>query len=190
MRLFVACELAAGVVAALARVTKELRARIEASAPRARLTWVPAERLHLTVRFIGEVDEGRARDVAGALAPALALPPFEITVGEIGAFPPKGPPRVIWAGIAAGRERMADLERAVSARLEACGVPPEARAYSPHLTLARVREAGGLRARAVSETAPAGPFGTSVVDAITLFQSRMSPDGPTYVPLQHTALRG
>jgi 2'-5' RNA ligase len=188
MRLFVAVELGDDARAGLARVSDHVRARAAAVAPRARLTWVAADRLHLTVRFIGEVDDTRASAIAAALAPPLAVPPFEITMTELGAFPLKGPPRVFWVGVGRGRDEMTAVEREIGARLAACGVSPEARPYRPHVTLARVREAHGLRARDVLDAAPRGPFGVSVVDAITLFESRLSPRGSTYVALRRTPL--
>jgi 2'-5' RNA ligase len=189
VRLFVAAEIEPAVARHLAQVSGELRARVEARAPRARLTWVAADRLHFTLRFIGEVDESGAAAIARALEPALATAAFDLTIDAIGVFPAKGPPRVIWAGVDAGRDGMASAEQEVSARLATCGIAPEARAYSPHLTLARVRDPGGLRSRHVVEGAPRAAIGTTRVDAITLFQSHLSPKGPTYVALQRTPLR-
>jgi 2'-5' RNA ligase len=194
VRLFVAAELEAGATAALAAVSSALRRRTQALAPHAKLTWVGADRLHLTVRFVGELDDATATRVQQALAPPIAVAPFELTLEGLGVFPPKGPARVVWVGINAGRDGMVAVEREVSARLERCGLPRESRAYSPHLTLARVRDAGGLRSRALldgAREAGEAPRGVSSrVDAITLFQSRLSPKGPTYVPLLHTPLRG
>jgi 2'-5' RNA ligase len=189
MRLFVAVEIDPALAGELARVAGELRRRIEARAPRARLTWVAPDRLHFTVRFIGEVAADRASSIAAALGPPLPLAPFDLTMSGLGAFPPKGPPRALWAGISQGIAEMSGLEREVSARLTSCGIDPETRDYSPHLTLARVREAAGLRAREALADAPQGPFGSTRVDAITLFESRLSPKGPTYVPIQRTPLR-
>lgn len=189
MRLFVAAEIDPAVARDLARVSEGLRAYVEARAPRARLTWVAADRFHFTIRFIGEVDDTRAKAIVTALAPALATARFDVTLGGIGVFPPNGPPRVIWAGVSEGRDEMASLEQDVSTRLAAGGIEPERREYSPHLTLARVRDAGGLRSRDVAEHAPRDTIGRTRIDAITLFQSRLSPKGPTYVPLHRTALR-
>ena len=189
MRLFVAVEIDPALARELARVVGELRARVDSHAPRARLTWVAEDRLHFTVRFIGEVDESRASGIATALAAPLPVAPVDLTMGSIGAFPPTGRPRVIWAGIQDGRDPMAGIEREVSARLAGCGIPPEGRDYSPHLTLARVRDPASLRVRDVLEGVPQGPFGSTRVEAITLFQSRLSPKGPTYVVLQRTALQ-
>jgi RNA 2',3'-cyclic 3'-phosphodiesterase len=188
VRLFVGVPLEAAVARELERVAGDLRQRIQARAPRAKLTWVAADRLHFTVRFIGETADDRAAAICAALAPGLPVPAFDLTVTELGAFPELGTPRVFWAGAGAGREGMIAVEREVSARLAACGVDPEDRPYSPHLTLARVRDAAGLRARDVLDgLAPRVP-GPMRVGAITLFQSRLSPAGPTYVALQETAL--
>ena len=190
MRLFVAVEIDPTLAHELARVAGEVRKRVDSRAPRARLTWVAEDRLHFTVRFIGEVDEARASSIVASLAAPLGVAPFSLTVGNIGAFPETGRPRVIWVGILEGRDEMGAIEREVSARLATCGIPPEGREYSPHLTLARVRDPATLRARDVLEGVSQGPLGTTSVDAITLFQSRLSPKGPTYVPLQRTALQG
>jgi RNA 2',3'-cyclic 3'-phosphodiesterase len=189
MRLFVAAEIDPTLARELARVAGEVRKRVDSRAPRARLTWVAEDRLHFTIRFIGEVDDFRASTIKTSLAPPLPLEPFELTMAGIGAFPPTSRPRVIWAGIRDGSDGLAAVEREVTARLATCGIPPEGREYSPHLTLARVRDAASLRAREVLESVPQGPFGTTRVDAITLFESRLSPKGPTYVPLQRTPLR-
>ena len=189
MRLFVAVEIDASLARELARVAGELRVRVESRAPHARLTWVAADRLHFTVRFIGEVDESRASTIAMALALPLPVAPFDLTMGSVGTFPPTGRPRVIWTGIRDGGDAMAAVEREVSARLATCGIPPEGREYSPHLTLARVRDAANLRARDVLEGVSHGALGTTRVGAITLFRSLLSPKGPTYVALQRTPLR-
>jgi 2'-5' RNA ligase len=80
------------------------------------------------------------------------------------------------------------VESIVGARLEALGIARAERPYSPHLTLARVREAGGLRTSTLFEGQPSR-LGETRVETITLFQSRLSPKGPTYVALERTPLR-
>ena len=106
-----------------------------------------------------------------------------------GAFPPRGAPRVLWAGVGEGADAVCSLEREVSERLAARGVEREDRPYRPHLTLARVRDPSGLRSGPLFENLADRRFGATSVDAITLFQSRMSPKGSTYVSLQRTPLR-
>ena len=121
MRLFVAVEIDPQVVAKLAQCVDELRQRVQARAPDARVTWVPPDRLHVTVRFIGETDEVQSKRIASALAPAADIEPFELACHGVGAFPERGAPRVLWAGISAGADGLAALEQEVSARLAACG---------------------------------------------------------------------
>ena len=188
MRLFVAIEIEEGVAQQIVRLSNELRRRVETRAHSARLTWVPRERLHLTIRFIGEVDEPRAEEIRAALASPLDTPAFELTLEGAGAFPRHGPPRVLWAGITHGERELIALEREVGSRLAQCGIPAEGRPYRPHLTLARVRDAKGLRTSTLFDGLD-GTLGASVVRTITLFQSRLSPKGPTYLALQSTNLQ-
>jgi 2'-5' RNA ligase len=189
MRLFVAIEIDPQVVQRISQCLDELRGRVLRRSPRARVSWVSAERLHVTVRFIGETGEAEAASVAASLAPPLGGEPFEVSFRGVGAFPERGAPRVFWAGVGDGLERLAALEREVTARLDACGIRTETRSYRPHVTLGRVRDAAGLRARPLLDGLDDRAFGTSAVDAITLFQSRPSSKGSVYVPLQQTKLR-
>ena len=189
MRLFVGVEINAQVVERIGECLDQLRRRVAQSAPRARISWVPPDRLHVTVRFIGEASDNEAREIATSLSPTFPVDPFEAIVTGIGAFPPHGPPRVLWAGIEAGVEPFVALEREVTARLDACGIPSEERPYRPHVTIARVREPAGLRSRALLDEFHDRAFGASSVETITLFQSRLSPKGSVYVPLQSTHLR-
>jgi 2'-5' RNA ligase len=188
VRLFVAVEIEPRVIESISSVSDELRRR-SARAPRARITWVPSDRLHVTVRFIGQVELGRTDAITAALAPDLPVAPLMLTVAGIGAFPPHGPPRVLWAGVGADAGALEAVEAEVSSRLHRCGVPPEDRPYRPHVTLARVREAGGLRAATWLEGLSDRRFGVSRVNAITLFESRPSRQGHVYVALQRTRLR-
>ena len=188
MRLFVGIEIDARVVERLAECLDRLKRSVAQHAPRARISWVSPERLHVTVRFIGEADESEAKEIATALLPALPLEPFEASFTGIGAFPPHGSPRVLWAGIGDGADACAAVEREVTARLDACGIPPEERPYRPHVTVARVREPAGLRTRPLLDEFDDRAFGSSLVRAITLFQSRLLPKGSVYVPLQSTEL--
>jgi RNA 2',3'-cyclic 3'-phosphodiesterase len=188
VRLFLAVELGESVRAEAGRVVEVLRRRGASLAPRARLTWVTADRMHLTVRFIGAADEGRLADVRRALDAPFETPPFALSIEGTGAFPAKGPPRVVWAGLHDGRGHLLVLERELTARLSTIGIPPEDRPYDPHLTLARVRDPAGLRAAALLDGLQTHAFGHSTIDAITLFESRLSPKGPTYVALARAAL--
>ncbi|OFW16986.1 MAG: 2'-5' RNA ligase [Acidobacteria bacterium RIFCSPLOWO2_12_FULL_67_14] len=188
MRLFVAVELEPRVAAQIAECSRELRRRAEAMAPRARVSWVPPERLHVTVRFIGQADETRVTAIGSALEPALTTRRFDIVAAGMGAFPERGRPRVLWAGVTGGQDALGNLAREVSGRLESCGVARDERPFRPHVTLARIRDPGGLRSGPLLAGLVDQVFGSSPVDAITLFESRPSSSGHVDVPLRRTRL--
>jgi 2'-5' RNA ligase len=187
MRLFTAIELGEFVCARAGALVESLRRRAAESAPRAKVTWVAPERMHLTLRFIGEVDDARAESIVGALRRPIELDPFDVRWQGLGAFPPRGAPRVLWVGVASGTAALVNAERKVSDRLASIGLAREERPYSPHLTLARVREPAGLKTAALFEGLDS-VLGDTHVNAITLFRSHLSPKGPTYVAMERTAL--
>jgi RNA 2',3'-cyclic 3'-phosphodiesterase len=188
MRLFTAIEIGEAPRARGASLLAELQRRAGKTAPRAKITWVPADRMHLTLRFIGEVAADRGDAILQALREPIDLRPFIVRWRGLGSFPPRGAPRVMWIGVDAGREALIEAEGLVSDRIEPLGLEREPRPYSPHLTLARVREPAGIKTAALFEGVDAD-LGETHVDAITLFQSHLSPKGPTYVALQRTRLR-
>lgn len=188
MRLFVAVEIGETLARGAARLSEELERRATAAARRAKVTWIPADRMHLTIRFIGELDDGKAPIVRQALEEPFAVAPFSLTLCGAGTFPKSGTPRVVWLGITEGREQLLRVEREVTARLTALGIPDEERVYSPHLTLARVRDPAGLKSAPLLDGLTDRRIGTAQIDAITLFHSKLSPKGPTYTPLLRTPL--
>jgi 2'-5' RNA ligase len=187
--LFAAVELSAAARAEVAAACAEMRRAVAAAEPMAKITWVAPERLHLTVRFIGEVEEPLAARIAASLGEPVPCPPFALTFAGFGAFPESGPPRVLWVGVAAGRDVLLQAESAIGDRLSALGIARERRAYSPHLTLARVRDPRRLQAARLF-AGLADPSAVTQVDAITLFRSRLSPRGPEYTALARTPLAG
>ena len=189
MRLFVAVDLAPAVVSTASVLVEDMRARVVALATRARITWIPPERLHLTVRFIGNADETLSVAIGAALAPPLTAAPFDLTFRGVGAFPGSGKPQVLWAAVEAGMAQLQAVEREVTVRLSTVGILPEPRPYNPHLTLARVRDAAGLRTKSLFANLENTSLGTTRVEAITLYESRLSAQGPAYRALQRIALQ-
>jgi 2'-5' RNA ligase len=188
VRLFVAAELEPHVRAAAAALIETLKERAGRLSPQARITWVPEDRLHITLRFIGSVDGAVAAAVRAALESPLDLAPFDIEVAGTGTFPGRGAPRVIWAGIKAGGAALNALERTVTERLASARIPPEPRPFNPHLTLARVRDAAGLNAVQLLDGVAREMVGTTRAETITLFESRLASKGSTYLALQRTPL--
>jgi 2'-5' RNA ligase len=140
--------------------------------------WSPAERRHLTLRFIGEVDGLGYQDVAAALA-RITEPPFELSLRGVGHFPPRGEPKTLWAGVSESAPLEA-LHRRVDRVLVEAGLEPERRKYVPHITLARLsgtpsgRVGGYLAANALYRSRP------FTVDHLALFSSRLFAHGPEY----------
>ena len=189
MRLFAGLALDEPVRAAAATVSSRLERRLLSVAPDFKARWVPPDNLHITVWFFGEVADAPARRLVEYLNAPLGVPAFALDVRGCGAFPRSGAPRVLWIGIVEGTTGMIDAHAALAERLAALGYTPEARAYSPHLTLARVKDPG-RSARTVRETltGEAAACGRMVVTALTLFRSRLSPRGASYEPLLRVPL--
>jgi 2'-5' RNA ligase len=174
LRAFVALLLPERVRAGLAAVSEELRGQTRG------LSWVSPDNLHLTLRFLGEIDPvmlERARDAVAAAAATVA--PFTVTLGGLGGFPAGRAPRVLWASVATGGERVEALFAELEAALVARGVPGETRAFHPHVTLARARDPRG--AKELLKVLGAGPaFGEVRVEALHLMRSELSPRGARY----------
>ena len=153
--------------------------------------WVPEGQLHFTLKFLGDLEESRlgaARRAAAAAAPA-APRAFRLALEGLGAFPSTGSARVVWAGCGAGAAALASLAASVEDAFLAAGFPREARPFSPHLTLARVKDPGsGRRLTQVLPSVPREPFGTVVVGSVVLYRSDLSPAGPEYSELLRVAL--
>ena len=185
MRLFLAINLPSSTVQSIDRAVDPLRAAAPA------LRWVPPERWHLTVRFIGEpastsiAEIGRAVDVAvrgHAVAP--------LAIGGVGAFPSFRRARVVWLGIAPD-PRLELLHHDIESACIALGMEPEGRPFRPHLTLARVPVGTDPPVlRALSRTARAVRYGETIdADSVDLMASESVPGGRQYTLLHSLPLR-
>lgn len=97
---------------------------------------VPEEQVHITLRFIGEVEGSLLYDIKESLA-SIDTPSFSFEIRGVGHFPPRGKPRVIWAGIFP-TDKLIGLKKKIDFELQQCGIAPEQRKFSPHVTLARL----------------------------------------------------
>lgn len=185
LRIFCAVELPEDVREEAARYVARLRERF----PNVRASWERREKLHLTLKFLGEIERGRVEDLERATARAAAsVSSFDISITGTGAFPPRGVARVLWLGVRDEAGRLSILQR----RLEdACfreGFERDERPFRPHLTIARIRTpvgASDLGAFHQNLGFDAGPFGVS---EITVVRSELSPSGSHYAPLSRHRL--
>jgi RNA 2',3'-cyclic 3'-phosphodiesterase len=182
VRLFVAIDVSDETRAQLRRVREQLAHRLTTIARRPRVTWVAEEAAHVTIRFIGEVPDSVVEQVRAAMAPPLAGLAYTIEFSGVGVFPKGARPRVVWIGANRGQEETAAVAAAVHQRLDPIIGVGESRPFRAHLTLARVKEPKPFDWSAALATIDAGRT-RSLVDHVTLYQSRTSPAGPTYTPL-------
>jgi 2'-5' RNA ligase len=189
LRIFIGVELDDRVRDAAADIADSLRRRL---GRRVDARWIPASNLHITLWFIGDVTEDRADEILRAVDRPFPIAVFDIHLAGLGAFPASGGPRVFWLGVQSGAEQLARLHAELSARLLPLGIEPERRAYSAHLTIARVKDVRSGKGYAdlrASLRAVAADAGTCRIGAVVVFRSRLSPKGATYeallrVPLQ------
>ena len=139
--------------------------------------WQSDEQLHLTLKFIGEVERPVADDLADALA-QLRSPPFEIRIARVGRFDQTNA-GALWAGVVP-KEPLAALAAKIDRACLAAGVEPERRAFHPHITLARWKGRRGHEAAAFVERNAGLASQAFTVNAFTLYESRLSRHGAHY----------
>jgi len=176
MRLFTGIDLPGEVVRNLEHLLDKLR-------PAARIKWNPPANLHVTTRFIGEWPEERVPELKAVLAGLHGHPPIPVNVRKLGFFPNPHSPHVFWAGVEASVE-LADLASETDRALEPLGLAPEGRPFSPHLTLARIKDPVPLqKLRETIAALPSLDFGSFTADRFYLYQSRLGAAGSVYTKL-------
>ena len=182
MRLFIAVDIDEATRVQLQAARRAIEEVISKARVPPRVTWVKDDAAHVTLRFIGETPEEKLPSIQGALT-AVSFDPFDVRWDTLGTFGGTRNPRVIWIAPTDGSDTFAALADKVNAQLDGVIAPGDARPFKPHLTLARVREAGRRvdwrRALAAVQWVPTVTRVTHVV----LYQSRLSPKGPTYTAL-------
>jgi 2'-5' RNA ligase len=175
----------------------ELRTAIDAAvAPWRRIhapvRWVPAANMHLTLKFLGEIPRTRIPRIAEALRSATrSCTRFTLRFGPLGAFPGWRRPRVIWLGVEECPAALETLQAAVEQALVNLGFPPERRAFTPHLTLGRVKAPRGLeKLLSALQSARALTLPAIAVDAVRLYKSELRRTGAVYSVLEAFPLAG
>lgn len=147
--------------------------------------WQSDEQLHVTLRFIGDVDGDVAEDIAAALA-SVSYPAFDATVGPIGTFDRRGNPELLWTGVGP-MEPFKALHHKIDQACVRAGLEPERRAYHPHITLARLgRSAGPVQSFLETPLPAIEPF---TVQSFELFESTLTPAGAVYSSVSRYPLR-
>jgi 2'-5' RNA ligase len=191
MRLFVAVDVGEAVRREVTRVVGALSAQLEAAKKPPKVAWVKPAALHITVRFIGEVDQSEADRLQSWLAPPIEIEPFTLEWRGIGTFPSRRHPRALWLGVIDGGGALAAVEAEVSRRLAGDKrVDIGEQAFLPHLTIGRVKMAGeGIDWPKLLQGVEVTRV-RSLVDRVTLYRSELSQFGPNYTGLVSAPLVG
>jgi 2'-5' RNA ligase len=186
IRSFLAIELPPTIAKGIERVQGDLKQS------HADVRWVEPSRIHLTLKFFGNIDEKACDEIMDAVGKAVSeVEPFSLTIKGLSAFPSIRNPRVIWLGVEDGGEVLKPLQRAVEGNLRQIGFPGEEREFKPHLTLGRLRSGRG-KPELLGKMEDLFPIdlGEFRVDRLMLFKSDLRPTGPIYTELRVLKLGG
>ncbi len=139
---------------------------------------VPEEQIHITLRFIGEVEGALFKDIKENLN-TINTSPFRVAIQGVGHFPPRGKPRVIWAGLHS-TDQLIKLKRKIDTCLIECGLPPDNRKFSPHITLARLNNPPIHRITSFLAGNAFLKFEEFDVDHFHLYSSKLASKGATH----------
>jgi 2'-5' RNA ligase len=183
LRAFIAINITPETIAKIGEAVAELKGSLAA------VRWVNPGNIHLTLKFLGDIDDSQVESIEAALARQLQpFPRFTIHAKGLGVFPGTRRPRVLWVGL--DQPRLVELAATVEAALVPLGFAPEQRGFQPHLTIGRFRQFNDTAKQLAEELErwKNYPFGVSEVDEVTLFQSVLRPGGALHTPLKVIAL--
>jgi 2'-5' RNA ligase len=185
IRSFIAIPLSGEIAHAAAKIVREID-KVAAG-----IQWVPPENMHLTLKFLSDIDENETWEICRAISKAVAgMEAFDIECQGAGAFPSNEKPKTLWLGITQGKDELHKLQQAVDDALADLGFRREPPRFNPHLTIGRVKQPGPhLRevTRILNENADFSA-GVAMVDEVVLFSSDLTPEGPLYSPIGRAEL--
>ena len=186
IRSFLAIELPKPILKEIEEVQGDLKSA------NADVRWVNPEKIHLTLKFFGNIEESRIDPIFKSIEEVIWITlPFSLEVRGIGAFPNLRNPRVIWIGLIDGKEVLDSFQRQINTKLEKIGFQPEDRPFHPHLTLGRMKSSRGKEELVGKmEKHKEEEFGVFQVERLVLFKSDLRPTGPIYTPIRDMKLGG
>jgi RNA 2',3'-cyclic 3'-phosphodiesterase len=189
IRAFIAIELPESVKAGLKRVQDKLKSVDPACAK-----WVDPDGVHLTLKFLGNIDAARMKDIIGLINEASQIvTPFHLELKGLGAFPNLKRTQIIWVGINGELDKLQILQKQIEDKLAGIGFPPEGRTFTPHLTLARLREyATVLQRQTIGEAISRQILESGLiinVNTVSLMKSLLTPAGAVYTELASIKLK-
>ena len=188
LRVFIALSIPPPAKFELEKVVQHLAAQVPNG-----VRWVSLDGIHLTLKFLGNIDPAQVEDITEAMTRgSLGTPPFKMFLSGLGTFPNQKRPRIIWAGVQGDLDSVGKLQAGIEAEVSGLGFPREKRPFTPHLTLGRVREQVGtgerLRMGAAVSSCSMGPSEPWLVESVRLVWSHLGPAGATYCDLASVSL--
>jgi 2'-5' RNA ligase len=179
-RLFIAIDLPLSLKQTVANYQEALRKHFE----KLRVSWEKMDKFHLTLKFLGETDEAQLESLQAIVREITEkLKSFQLQISGTGVFPNINNPRVLWIGLIDEESRLGEIKRDLENMCEKIGFLKEKRAYTPHLTIARIREpqkSKGLAQRHLENKFEPASFHVS---EIVIYESRLQPTGSVYLPV-------
>jgi 2'-5' RNA ligase len=184
VRSFVAVNIPSALREEIGGFFADLRTRVRG------VRWVAPDNLHLTLKFLGEVERTRLPEVEEALEASRAgRGPFPVTLTGTGVFPPRGRPRVVWLDVTEGGPELTALQGGVERALAPLGFPPEGRPFTPHLTVGRVKDPRHASALLTAlEDVKERLWGGFTASTLDLVRSELFPTGARYSILREIRL--
>ena len=188
MRAFIAIELPQETKKALTRLQEQLKKN------NADVKWVTPENLHLTLKFLGDIDDTQAEKITAVIENvANNHPSYLVKISSIGAFPKLSLLKVVWVGLGTGDEETKGIFKDLEEKLEEFGIPKDERPFSTHITLGRTRSPSNRKILAKEIKIITENFKLDNAEfhteKITLFKSILSSNGPTYEVLKTASLK-
>jgi 2'-5' RNA ligase len=189
IRSFIAIELSGELKGALTRLQEQLK-----SGSRAPVKWVDAGGIHLTLKFLGNIDAGMTGKITRAMEEAVrGVSPFKLGVKGLGVFPSLKRVQVVWVGLSGDIDRLKELQQSIDASLFDLGFARESRSFTAHLTLARVRDRATPEEREnLGQLVASTGFETGCsleVDSVQLMRSQLTREGAIYSRISSIALK-
>ena len=188
MRVFIAIDIDDAVIRALGDLQTAIADK--ADIKKTDVKWVNPENIHLTLKFLGEVEDKRvasvcniAKDVAGRHKG------FELNLESVGCFGRKSA-KVLWVGTTEGSDNLFRLQKSLESELASAGWPEETREFTGHLTLCRIRNSkAGIKLAQIAEQHKDFKLGVISADSLCVYQSQLTPRGPVYTVLGNYEMR-
>jgi len=182
MRLFIAIDIDEKNKAALDNLQAQFRSK--ADVRKGDVKWVAVDNIHLTLKFLGEVDENKLPEISKITEEtASSYKPFQLAVENVGYFGGKSA-TVLWVGTGEGTGALLQIQKNLETRLAAIGYPAEEREFSSHITIARIKNhKAGVKIAQLAQEYKNFKLGTLSVNSICVYKSQLTPDGPIYTLL-------